>query len=113
MIHAVHTQADFVLVGLIVLIGFLCTGAVLLELGELGVEAFFNGKRARGSCRHRPLPRGVEEDNPATAPVVLVLRLQLLRLSVTVAPLSSTATSSSCGCRFVVLWRGRCASVDV
>jgi hypothetical protein len=78
VVHAV--QADFVFVGLILLIGFLCTGAVLPELGELGVEAFFNGKRVRGSCRHRPLPQGLEEDDPSTAPVVLVLRLQLLRL---------------------------------
>jgi hypothetical protein len=96
-------QADFVFVGLILLIGFLCTGAVLPELGELGVEAFFNGKRVRGSCRHRPLPQGLEEDDPSTAPVVLVLRLQLLRLlSDVVAPLSSTAATSSCGCRLVV-----------
>jgi hypothetical protein len=42
------TQADFVLAGLILLIGFLCTGAVLPDLGERGVEAFFNGKRVRG-----------------------------------------------------------------
>ena len=46
-------QADYVFVSLLIL-GCLCTGEVLLELGQLGVEAFYDGKRVVGSCTKVP-----------------------------------------------------------
>ncbi len=68
------TQADFVFAGLILLIGFLCTG--LQELGELGAAAFLNGNHPQimQTPTASPGPSG------GRPPVVRVLRLQMLRL---------------------------------
>jgi hypothetical protein len=76
----IHAQADFVYVSLLVIIGFLCTGRVLPEFGELGVEAFFNGKRVRGSSKNLPLRSGLADEDPTNPPVILVVLMHLLRL---------------------------------
>jgi hypothetical protein len=103
-------RPTFVFVGMILLVGFLCTGAVLPDLGELGVSAFFKGKRARGSCRHLPLLRGLRRTTPPPRQSCWYSDCNCFT-SLTAAPLSSTAATSSCGCRLVVLCcgGGRCA----
>ena len=69
-------------VGLLVLIGWLCTGGILPEFGLLGVEAFYDGKRIIGSWTTVPLHDFplLQEQDPASPQKPLVGDADLMRL---------------------------------
>ena len=75
-------QADYVFVSLLLILGWLCTGEVLPELGHLGVEAFFDSKRVVGSCTKVPLDESsrLQEQDPASPRQPLVDNIELLHL---------------------------------